>query len=171
MQRIVCRKLLVKDIGKLSPAQQTSCLESFHNVVNYFAPKASHFFYNQMKARLCLAALHFNANTSRQQATLEDGTARYRIAFPKGRKGDAVPKEIKVKQNFDYITELMEEVVIRRLQFTTIKQAEAALAQEMDAPPPSIASQLRGAIGNFDRNVIIQNHHQRFTSYVRNEDT
>ncbi|XP_060085473.1 uncharacterized protein LOC132564874 [Ylistrum balloti] len=138
MEKILCGKLLLKDVGKLSPAHQTSCLESFHNVVNFFATKASHFFYIQMKARLCLAALHFNSNSCRPQATLEDGTARYRIAFPKGRKGDAVPKEIKVKQNFNYIKELMEEVVVRRLQFTTIQQAEAALFEEMDAPPPSI---------------------------------
>lgn len=51
MEKVVKGKLLVNDIKKLAPAEQTSALESYHNVVCHFAPKALHFFYAPMKAR------------------------------------------------------------------------------------------------------------------------
>lgn len=51
-------------------------------------------------SRLQLAALHFNENASRQQATNQQGDAIYSVSFPKGRKGEGVAKEVKVKQTF-----------------------------------------------------------------------
>ena len=51
LKAILTRTQLVNDIAKLSPLEQTSALESFHNVVIRFAPKSSHFFYLSMKAR------------------------------------------------------------------------------------------------------------------------
>lgn len=50
--------------------------------------------------RLQLAALHFNENASRQQATNQQGEAIFCVSFPKGRKGEGVAKEVKVKQTF-----------------------------------------------------------------------
>lgn len=164
VKKIVHSKLLLKDIGKLSPAEQTSSLESYHNIVNFFAPKSTHYFYNQMKARVCLAALHFNANSSRSQA-MKDGKGQYRVSFPKSRKGDPVAKEVKVKQNFDYIQELMEEVVVRREMFSSYGQAQRALIQEIDPAPPSISGQRRAVITNYDRDTVIQNTCRRFNSY------
>ncbi|XP_060085555.1 uncharacterized protein LOC132564967, partial [Ylistrum balloti] len=103
--------------------------------------------------KLCLAALHFNANSSRPQA-VKNGKGQYRVSFPKSRKGDAVAKEIKVKQNFDYIEELMEEVVMRRQMFSSYGQAQRALAQEMERPPPSISWQHRMNMENYDRENV-----------------
>ncbi|CAM1304077.1 Uncharacterised protein r2_g1398 [Pycnogonum litorale] len=34
---------LIKDIGNLSPGEQTSTLESYHKIVTYFAPKSVHY--------------------------------------------------------------------------------------------------------------------------------
>lgn len=51
MAKVVIGKLLVNDINKLSPAEQTSAFESYHNTVCHFAPKALHFVYALMKAR------------------------------------------------------------------------------------------------------------------------
>lgn len=51
LQLIVGNKRLVKDVRKLSPAQQTSQLEAYHKTVCHFAPKFHHFFYDAMNAR------------------------------------------------------------------------------------------------------------------------
>lgn len=54
------------------------------------------FFFN----RLLLAALHFNENSTRQQAKNQNGDLIYSVSFPKGRHGEGVAKEVKVKQTF-----------------------------------------------------------------------
>ncbi|XP_053379976.1 uncharacterized protein LOC123526224 [Mercenaria mercenaria] len=109
--KIVGSKMLLKDIGKLSPAQQTSWLEAFHKVVCHFAPKFVHYEHPQMEARLCLAALHFNENANRAQATKKDGTPQYSVLFQRGRE-TGVAKEVKVEMTYDYVRELMAEVLL-----------------------------------------------------------
>ena len=52
---IIASPYLLRDIGKMSPLEQTAGLEAFHSVIGYFAPKNVHFFHGAMKARLvCL---------------------------------------------------------------------------------------------------------------------
>ena len=51
LEIIVRSPYLCKDIGKLSPGEQTSGLEAYHRVVTFFAPKSLHFFFNAMEAR------------------------------------------------------------------------------------------------------------------------
>lgn len=51
LEKVVKGRMLVKDVMKLSPSEQTSSLESFHNIVCLFASKSVHYFYNQMEAR------------------------------------------------------------------------------------------------------------------------
>lgn len=51
VEKVVKGRLLINDVKKLSPTEQTSSLESFHNVVCLFASKAVHYFYAQMEAR------------------------------------------------------------------------------------------------------------------------
>ncbi|KAK5913275.1 hypothetical protein CgunFtcFv8_007820 [Champsocephalus gunnari] len=51
LELIVKSKLLLKDIARLSPAEQTSSLESFHKVILFFAPKSVHFPFTTMAAR------------------------------------------------------------------------------------------------------------------------
>ena len=48
---VIRSPFLLRDIGKMSPYEQTAGLESFHKVVGFFAPKDTHFFYNAMRAR------------------------------------------------------------------------------------------------------------------------
>ena len=48
---IIESSYLLRDITKLSDAEQTSALEGYHKVVISFAPKHTHFFYGAMEAR------------------------------------------------------------------------------------------------------------------------
>jgi len=48
---IICNANLLADIKKLSPYQQTSSLESYHSVINHFAPKLLAFSYIGMHCR------------------------------------------------------------------------------------------------------------------------
>lgn len=53
--------------------------------------------------RLYLAALHFNENSQRKQATTKTGNAMYAVSYPKARKGEGVAKEVKSKTNVWYV--------------------------------------------------------------------
>jgi len=46
--------------------------------------------------RQMLAALHYNENSQRIQATKKDGSDRYSIKFPKNQKSNPVVREVKV---------------------------------------------------------------------------
>lgn len=49
---LISDKNLCKAIRRLSPVHQTSSLESFHSVLNHFAPKMQAFYYPIMNSRL-----------------------------------------------------------------------------------------------------------------------
>ncbi|KAL3854320.1 hypothetical protein ACJMK2_013594, partial [Sinanodonta woodiana] len=86
IEEVVLSKKLAKDITKLLPIHQTLNLESFHSVVNHFAPKMLAFSYIGMRNILHLAALNFNENANRPQVMTSSGTSRYQISFPKYKK-------------------------------------------------------------------------------------
>ncbi|KAK3106929.1 hypothetical protein FSP39_003265 [Pinctada imbricata] len=78
-EEIVFSRQLEKDIPKLSPGAQTSSLEGFHSVINHFAPKMYHFSYQGMQSRILLAAMHYNENGMREQATVQHTDADIHI--------------------------------------------------------------------------------------------
>lgn len=51
LESIIWNKSLCKDIEKLSGNYQTSRLESFHSLINYFAPKQLCFSFHGMYCR------------------------------------------------------------------------------------------------------------------------
>ncbi|KAL5019861.1 hypothetical protein ScPMuIL_002753 [Solemya velum] len=101
MKQVVESTYLLRDILKLSPCYQTYGLEVYHSVVNHFAPKSTHFFHNAMLARTYVAALHYNENSGRVQACTKTGEARWKVSWPKAKKGvEAVVKPTKVDPTF-----------------------------------------------------------------------
>nr|XP_022300078.1 uncharacterized protein LOC111108462 [Crassostrea virginica] len=126
LERVVKGRHLLTDIRKMSPAEQTSGLEAFHKVLCHFAPKFVHFFHAQMEARLHLAVLHFNENSTRQQAKNQDGEMIYSVSYPKGRNGEGVAKEVKIQQTFNYVDELFEDLIFRREAHNTFVEARAS---------------------------------------------
>ncbi|CAN7940107.1 unnamed protein product [Ixodes hexagonus] len=66
--------LFLKDVRQLSPHAQTYGLESFHSVVNRFAPKSTAFSYECKAARTMTAIMHFNENSARLQTETREGT-------------------------------------------------------------------------------------------------
>lgn len=157
LEAVVKGKLLVNDIQKLSHIGQTSSLESFHKVVCAFAPKAVHFFFKQMQARLFLAAMHFNENSSRQQSMTKDGNKQYAVSYPKGRGGEGVAKEVKVDQTFNYIADLMDALVELRELNDSYTKARDAIDRHVQVPPPIAQSTPKPP-----KDVTIQRHTTRF---------
>ena len=97
----------------MSPAQQTSSLESFHKVVCLFTPKFTHFFYPAMRGHLLLVALHFNENSGRSQAKDKAGNALWRISYPKYKEGGTI-NEVKVNITYNYVDQLM--IIVEQLR-------------------------------------------------------
>ena len=50
--------------------------------------------------RVILAALHFNVNSCRTQACDKEGNQRWRLSYPKAKKGKPTPKPIPTPVNF-----------------------------------------------------------------------
>lgn len=67
--------------------------------------------------KLLLATLHFNENSTGQQAKNQNGDLIYIVSFLKGRHGEGVAKEVKFKQTFsrckltNFITECWNRLV------------------------------------------------------------
>ncbi|KAK3102001.1 hypothetical protein FSP39_008026 [Pinctada imbricata] len=100
LEELVQSRQMKKDIPKQPPGPQTSSLEAFHRVVNHFAPKMFPFSYHGILCRLRLAALHYNENGMRDQATTKQGEKRFTVVFPKFKAGDYSLKEVKVDCTF-----------------------------------------------------------------------
>ncbi|XP_071138376.1 uncharacterized protein [Mytilus edulis] len=54
--------------------------------LNHYAPKNTHFFQYAMKARIYIAALHYNENGNRQQAVTKAGILKWKKSYPKANK-------------------------------------------------------------------------------------
>lgn len=147
---VVTKTILVKDIKKMSSGDQTSSLESFHAVINQFAPKMRSYKYHGMLSRLHLAALHYNANSDRKQATTKKGEKRYAISKPKYKPGAASAKAVKEPRIHSYVVELMADI--------SEYESDASPLPRQPSPPPLTSGHVYPS-----REEIIQRHRSRFS--------
>ncbi|XP_060077692.1 uncharacterized protein LOC132557213 [Ylistrum balloti] len=152
---VILSNQMKKDIPMLSTGQQTSSIEAYHSVINHFAPKMIGFSYHGMICRLQLAALHFNENRSKLQAVDKDGVLRYRLEFPKYKKGEHIVRKVKVHSTFDYVENLTEVVM---------SMAErSSLAKQRIPIPPTVPPPLCHDFLHPDMSDAIAGMHSRFS--------
>ncbi|XP_016361867.1 uncharacterized protein LOC107703658 [Sinocyclocheilus anshuiensis] len=135
VEKILNNKQVLKDVEKLSHHYQTSSLEAFHSVILRFAPKNVVFSFIGMSCRLYLAAMHYNENGDREQATTTSGQPMYKVVFPKSKKGECTAKPLKTAPSYDYVADLM------KLVFEEVFADPAPFVEELkQIPIPTILS-------------------------------
>lgn len=154
IETIVLAKTLLRDIGKLSPAEQTFPVEAYHSVINYFAPKLLVFSYHGMLVRLLLAALHYNENAQRKQATTRAGILRFAIKYPKYKKGGYSVRVVRRESTFDYVQHLLVAVA----KLCTSSNCDVDNLPNVEAPPPLSASCTKP-----NKETAVREHMSRFS--------
>ncbi|XP_070561301.1 uncharacterized protein [Ptychodera flava] len=147
---LVTNKTLCKDVRNLSPRYQTYSLESFHSLVNHFAPKMYSFSYHGLTSRLCLAAMHYNENTNRNQAQTQAGDPQFTVKFPKYKCGGHVLKKVMERSTYDYVLDLMTELAM-------VLEDDVSLPIMEDEPEP-----LCHQFERPDKTTLIREHRTRF---------
>ncbi|XP_052443742.1 uncharacterized protein LOC127985712 isoform X2 [Carassius gibelio] len=125
VEKLLLNKRLLKDVKKLSHQYQTLALGAFHSVILRFAPKNVVFPYIGMLCRLYLAAMHFNENADREQTVNLEGTAVYKIMYPKSKKRQPTAQTVKTEPTCKYVNDLM------RLLFTEVFDNPATFVEEI----------------------------------------
>ncbi|XP_074641225.1 uncharacterized protein LOC141898974 [Tubulanus polymorphus] len=144
----------VNKIMKMSPYGQTSDLESFHSLVNHFAPKMIHFSYKGMISRVYTAILHWNENSKRPQARKwKTGELQYSIYYPKYKDGYVVHKILQ-DATYSYIDQIVSQV------FATAKVGPRKLVKNVIQVPPSLSANHN----RIAKSAAIAAHKSRFRS-------
>eukprot|EP00795_Rhopilema_esculentum_P011047 gene11047-19898_t len=125
-EQLIRDKNLCKNIQKPSPYHQTSNVEAFHSLILHFCPKMTAFSFKGMLCRLLLAALHYNENSDRQQATASDGKPAFVIKYPKYKKGGYIVRAKKTPPTYEYIETLMKTLCDQVIFNSTLFQEEIA---------------------------------------------
>ncbi|XP_052217115.1 uncharacterized protein LOC127834984 [Dreissena polymorpha] len=90
--------------------------------------------------RLHLAALHSVANANRKQAETRQGGKRYRLSYPKYKAGHHVVKAVKENCTYDYVDEVMAELLRMKEEYKSDANARAASGNILFSLPPLSSS-------------------------------
>ncbi|KAH7943462.1 hypothetical protein HPB52_008745 [Rhipicephalus sanguineus] len=146
---IITNKRLLEDIRQMSPHFQTFSVEFFDAIINRFAPKAYAYSFHGIFARTVLAALHDNENADKGQAVTTSGELRWKVKYPKARKGEATASFVKQEPTYGYVDRLFDILN---------EYIDGAIPFALPAKPPHVTS----ALGPIDKTELVQSHLSRF---------
>lgn len=63
-----------------------------------------------MYCRHILAAVHFNFNLHRECRKKAGDTGQMKVPYPKFKNGEAIVRNVRVSQNFDYVEDIFSNV-------------------------------------------------------------
>ncbi|KAF3688104.1 hypothetical protein EXN66_Car003776 [Channa argus] len=86
--------------------------------------------------RLYLAALRYDGNASRPQATSIDGEPLFKVKVPKGRKSQCVARAVKTQPAYGYVDNLME-MILDKVVLDPAPYTDELLS--LPVPPPLCA--------------------------------
>ncbi len=123
LNKVLFDNKLVEDIKKLNYFCHTGNLENFNSLMTKYCPKRSGFGYEGMVARSRLAAMDHNANVGREQAVVnkasatsaEAGAPRFALIYAKATHKWTI-KRLLVKKSYDFLSDLMVDVLVRKLE-------------------------------------------------------
>ncbi|XP_065150413.1 uncharacterized protein [Paramisgurnus dabryanus] len=114
LREIILDARWLKDVPKYLHFRSTADLESFHNHILMYASKRFCFTHAVYSARVCLAALDYNHHINRAPKKKRDGSLQYAKLYSKRSRRWRL-YSVKVKKDYNYITELLVAIVLKRL--------------------------------------------------------
>ncbi|CAC5398264.1 unnamed protein product [Mytilus coruscus] len=141
------------DVWHIAKVHQTYGLEVYHSLVNQYAPKNTHFFQYAMKARIYIAALHYNENGNRQQAVTKAGILKWKKSYPKA-KNKRRAMCCQTAESLNNVGALLKRTFDRRNNFKEALEDFNVVYQRL---PPLTASNIY-----FDKKELIRHRTGRF---------
>ncbi|XP_046582181.1 uncharacterized protein LOC124289621, partial [Haliotis rubra] len=182
---VVSSGYLVRDLPNQSPVYQTKALEVFHSVINHSAPKNTHCFYAAMVMEAVMLGLHFvevcsitiamtyifsvikqnltiskcsshfNENGNHEQATDHEGNSRWKMMYPKSKKGeDAVVKPDKQPVSFSYAEDLQRAVIERRRALPNYPSAKKDADKHFQIKPLPLTKSFKLGVSRYTNLTI-----------------
>nr|XP_006008217.1 PREDICTED: uncharacterized protein LOC102345701 [Latimeria chalumnae] len=106
--------------------------------------------------RLLLAAVDHNENCNQKQRQCQNGELCWSVGYPKSKHGGHVLKAVEEECSYEYVSDLLQQVIINRLTFPSYK------TQKERGRLTSTAKPLTSSLTKIGKEEAIANHHTRF---------
>ncbi|XP_077564701.1 uncharacterized protein LOC144180190 [Haemaphysalis longicornis] len=157
LKDVVTARVLLADMPQLSTSFQTYGLETYHSLMIHFVPKSRHYSYDGMKARTQLAALHYNENSARKQATTKDGTPCWEVKFPRARGGDPIAYPVMEPPTYGYVEKLLNLL---------LSEARKPKNKDEVETPKQVHLPLSSSFPGVDKKLLVEKKVTRYSMVV-----
>ncbi|XP_070540791.1 uncharacterized protein [Ptychodera flava] len=162
LRDIIMDRNLLRSFAYYTKFRHTGHLESFHNTLLMYASKRTSYKFENMKARVLLAAIDHNHHLHRKQATTSSGEQRYARKYSKrSNRWTAVP--VKEKKTYSYLPVITALILHkRRIDQKGIKQPTVLSQEDPRRIAPYIAP-----IPPVQTHLIVSEQISRFQNTVK----